>query len=54
MDDTTESRLRQQLADCETLLSKLESRLPSPALEWPIVVLRYAIEKKRQMLRELH
>jgi hypothetical protein len=54
MEETPEIRLRRQLADCEALIEKLEGRLPNPALEWPITVLRYAMERNRQSLMMLN
>lgn len=54
MDETQATTLRKQIFECEALVTELQDQLPDPALEWPITVLRRAIERNRQALRGLH
>ena len=54
MDEAQAITLREQILECEALVTKLQDQLPDPALEWPITVLRRAIESNRQALRGLH
>ena len=35
-------------------MAQLECQLPNPALEWPVALLRHALEENRKALRQLN
>ena len=54
MDETPEAQIKRHIEDCATLLAKLECQLPDPALEWPVALLRHALEENRKALRQMN
>ena len=50
MEETPEAQLKRHIEDCATLLTKLEAQLPDPALNWPVALLRHALEENRKAL----
>ena len=54
MEETPEAQIKRHIEDCATLLAQLECQLPNPALEWPVALLRHALEENRKALRQLN
>ena len=54
MEETPEAQIKRHIEDCATLLAKLECQLPNPALEWPVALLRHALEENRKALRQMN
>ena len=54
MEETPEAQIKRHIEDCATLLAELETQLPNPVLEWPVALLRHALEENRKALRQLN
>ena len=54
MEETPEAQIKRHIEDCATLLAKLEAQLPNPVLEWPVALLRHALEENRKALRQMN